>query len=375
MSETLELACDLICRKSVTPDDAGCQDLLIERLEAIDFEITRLPFGDVNNFWAERGTNGPIMAFAGHTDVVPSGPESKWSTPPFEATIVDGILYGRGAADMKGSLAAMITASEAFVLDHPYHTGRIGFLITSDEEGPAVDGTAKVMNWLGAQGKHIDMCLVGEPSSSNMLGDVLKNGRRGSLGGQLKVIGIQGHIAYPHLADNPIHRLTPALTALTEEVWDDGNEFFPPTSFQVSNINGGTGASNVIPGEVIVDFNFRFATASSAEELQSRVAKILKRFDLNFELDWNLSGKPFLTSGGQLVDATLAAIWETTAQRAELSTGGGTSDGRFIAPSGTELIELGPINSSIHKVDEHVLVTDLDLLAEIYRLILQKTLL
>jgi succinyl-diaminopimelate desuccinylase len=375
VSETLELACDLICRKSVTPDDAGCQDLLIERLEAIDFEITRLPFGDVNNFWAERGTNGPIMAFAGHTDVVPSGPESKWSTPPFEATIVDGILYGRGAADMKGSLAAMITASEAFVLDHPYHTGRIGFLITSDEEGPAVDGTAKVMNWLGAQGKHIDMCLVGEPSSSNMLGDVLKNGRRGSLGGQLKVIGIQGHIAYPHLADNPIHRLTPALTALTEEVWDDGNEFFPPTSFQVSNINGGTGASNVIPGEVIVDFNFRFATASSAEELQSRVAKILKRFDLNFELDWNLSGKPFLTSGGQLVDATLAAIWETTAQRAELSTGGGTSDGRFIAPSGTELIELGPINSSIHKVDEHVLVTDLDLLAEIYRLILQKTLL
>jgi succinyl-diaminopimelate desuccinylase len=373
VSETLQLACDLISRASVTPEDAGCQDLMIERLEAIDFEVTRLPFGDVQNFWAERGDSGPIMVFAGHTDVVPTGPEADWTTPPFEPTIIDGILYGRGAADMKGSLAAMITATEAFVLDHPYHSGRIGFLITSDEEGPATDGTVRVINWLQEQEKLIDMCLVGEPSSTDMLGDIIKNGRRGSLGGQLIVEGEQGHIAYPHLADNPIHRLAPALSALVAEHWDDGNEFFPPTSFQISNIRGGTGASNVIPGTVTVDFNFRFATTTTAEELQQRTTRILDDFDLRYQLTWALSGNPFLTPRGPLVDATLSAIWETMAQHAELSTAGGTSDGRFIAPYGAQVIELGPINASIHKLDEHVEVTDLDLLAEIYRLILEKT--
>ncbi len=375
MSDTLELACDLIRRASVTPEDAGCQELMIERLQAIDFEVTRLPFGDVLNFWAERGQDGPILVFAGHTDVVPTGPLEDWSSPPFEPEIRDGILYGRGAADMKGSLAAMVTACEAFVLDHPDHRGRIGFLITSDEEGPAADGTVRVMEWLQETGQKIDMCLVGEPSSSAVLGDVVKNGRRGSLNGHLTVLGTQGHVAYPQLADNPIHRLAPALSDLTRETWDEGNEFFPPTSMQISNIRAGTGAGNVIPGTVDMDFNFRFATTSPVEELQKRTLDILDRHSLHYELTWHVSGMPFLTSGGRLVEAATASIWESRGIRAELSTAGGTSDGRFIAPTGAEVLELGPVNASIHKVDEHVEASDLDLLAEIYRQTLEKALL
>lgn len=374
MSDTLELACELIRRASVTPEDADCQEMLIRRLEAIDFQVTRLPFGDVKNFWAERGKDGPILVFAGHTDVVPPGPADSWDSPPFAPEVRDGILYGRGAADMKGSLAAMITACEAFVLDHPYHEGRIGFLITSDEEGPAADGTIRVVDWLQQQGKHIDMCLVGEPSSSASLGDVVKNGRRGSLNGHLTVIGTQGHVAYPQLADNPIHRLAPALSTLTKEVWDEGNEFFPPTSFQISNIAAGTGANNVIPGAVAMDFNFRFATTSTVEQLQQRTEDILRHHDIEYHLEWKLSGMPFLTPGGRLVTAASASIWETLGLHTELSTAGGTSDGRFIAPTGAEVLELGPVNASIHKVNEHVEASDLDLLAEIYRLTLEKAL-
>jgi succinyl-diaminopimelate desuccinylase len=375
MDRTLELCKALIRRPSVTPDDAGCQALMMERLSALGFDCEPLPFGEVSNFWAERGGDGPILVFAGHTDVVPTGPESRWHSPPFEPSLRDGVLYGRGAADMKGSLAAMIVACEDFVAAHPDHPGRIGFLITSDEEGPAVDGTVKVVEHLQHLGKHVDWCLVGEPSSSERLGDVVKNGRRGSLCATLTVRGIQGHIAYPHLADNPIHRALPALQALTVEHWDAGNRFFPPTSMQISNIEGGTGATNVIPGEMEVRFNFRFSTEVTDSELRERTEAILDAHGLDYELEWELSGQPFLTPRGELVEAAVAAVNEVTGVNAELSTAGGTSDGRFIAPTGAQVVELGPVNATIHKLNEEVLAADLPRLAEIYRRIMEKLLL
>lgn len=375
MEKTLELCCELIRRPSVTPEDAGCQALMIEKLRALNFSCTELPFGDVSNFWAERGDQGPLLVFAGHTDVVPTGPVSQWNTPPFEPSLQDGILFGRGSADMKGSLAAMLIACADFVAEHPDHPGRIGFLITSDEEGPAVDGTVRVLDYLQERGQSIDWCVIGEPSSSATLGDVIKNGRRGSLGAVLKVRGVQGHIAYPHLADNPIHRLLPALHALTTEVWDEGNAFFPPTSMQVSNINGGTGATNVIPGEVEVVFNFRFSTEVSDAELRQRTESILQSHKLDYTIQWQLSGQPFLTPTGQLIEATVASIREVTGQEPELSTAGGTSDGRFIAPTGAQVVEVGPVNATIHKLNEQVLASDLPRLAAIYTGILQRLLL
>ena len=374
MSDTLELCCELIRRPSVTPEDAGCQALMLQRLEKIGFSCTALRFGEVDNFWAERGESGPILVFAGHTDVVPSGPETEWLSPPFEPTLRDGVLFGRGAADMKGSLAAMVVACEQFVAEHPKHPGRIGFLITSDEEGPAVDGTVRVLQWLQDQGQSIDWCLVGEPSSSEQLGDVIKNGRRGSLGGRLRVHGTQGHIAYPQLADNPIHRALPALTALCAETWDAGNEFFPPTSMQISNISSGAGASNVIPGELELMFNFRFSTEVTAAELQQRTGAILDACGLDYALEWNLSGEPFLNTAGELVDATVASILDCLGRQAQLSTAGGTSDGRFIAPTGAQVVELGPVNASIHKLNEEVRAADLDILAQLYQQILQRLL-
>lgn len=375
MEKTLELCCELIRRPSVTPEDAGCQALMIERLRALDFNCTELPFGAVKNFWAERGNGGPLLVFAGHTDVVPTGPAEQWSTPPFEPTVQDGILFGRGSADMKGSLAAMVIACEEFVAEHPEHTGRIGFLITSDEEGPAVDGTVRVLDYLREKGQPIDWCIVGEPSSSDTLGDTIKNGRRGSLGAVLTVRGVQGHIAYPHLADNPIHRLLPALHALTSEIWDQGNEFFPPTSMQVSNINGGTGATNVIPGEVEVVFNFRFSTEVTEDELRERTQSILQAHEIDYAIQWNLSGQPFLTADGKLLEATVGSIREITGHDPELSTAGGTSDGRFIAPTGAQVVEVGPVNATIHKIDEQVLASDLPRLAAIYKGILTRLLL
>jgi succinyl-diaminopimelate desuccinylase len=375
VEKTLELCCELIRRPSVTPEDAGCQTLMIEKLRALNFSCTELPFGDVSNFWAERGDRGPLLVFAGHTDVVPTGPVSQWSTPPFEPSLQDGILFGRGSADMKGSLAAMLVACADFVAEHPDHPGRIGFLITSDEEGPAVDGTVRVLNYLQERGQSIDWCVVGEPSSSATLGDVIKNGRRGSLGAVLTVRGVQGHIAYPHLAINPIHRLLPALHALTTEVWDEGNVFFPPTSMQVSNINGGTGATNVIPGDVEVVFNFRFSTEVSEFELRQRTESILRAHKLDYAIQWQLSGEPFLTPTGQLIEASVASIREVTGQEPQLSTAGGTSDGRFIAPTGAQVVEIGPVNATIHKLNEQVLASDLPRLAAIYTGILQRLLL
>jgi succinyl-diaminopimelate desuccinylase len=373
-SATLDLAFDLIARASVTPEDAGCQDVMIERLQAIGFDVQRLPFGDVENFWAVRGESGPILCLAGHTDVVPAGPIEQWQHHPFEPQIIDGILYGRGAADMKGSLAAMVTACERFVANNPDHSSRLAFLITSDEEGDAVNGTVKVVEWLQERGEHLDWCLVGEPSSTSTVGDVIKNGRRGSLGCTLTVKGVQGHVAYPQLADNPIHRAAPALAELATEQWDNGNDFFPATSFQVSNISGGTGATNVIPGELTVVFNFRFSTEVTDRQLRERTEAILNRHGLNYELDWALSGQPFLTAGGKLVDATVAAIREHAGLDAELSTAGGTSDGRFIAPTGTQVIELGPVNATIHKVDEQVRAEDLDTLSAVYENIIRRLL-
>lgn len=371
-SPTLALACELIRRRSVTPEDEGCQEIMIERLEKIGFTTTRLPFGKVHNFWAVRGDAGAILCFAGHTDVVPSGDASHWHTPPFEPTIVDGVLYGRGAADMKGSLAAMVVACEQFVAAHPDHRGRIAFLITSDEEGVAIDGTVKVVEWLKAHNTIPDWCLVGEPSSSKRCGDTVKNGRRGSLGAELVVNGVQGHVAYPQLADNPIHRMLPALAALGAEVWDNGNEFFPATSFQISNINGGTGATNVIPGEVRVLFNFRFSTELTAEILKARTEAILDQHGLDYRINWQLSGEPFLTAAGDLVAATTASIRAVTGMDTALSTSGGTSDGRFIAPLGTQVVELGPVNASIHKVDENTSVAELDELAQMYQGLLER---
>lgn len=373
-SATLSLSTALIARPSVTPYDAGCQQLLAERLAALGFHIEHLRFGEVDNLWARFGTKGPLFVFAGHTDVVPSGPESSWSTPPFSPTVKNGVLYGRGAADMKSSIAAMITASERFLAHHPKPKGSIGFLITSDEEGPALDGTVKVIETLQARQEKIDWCLVGEPSSTHKVGDVIKNGRRGSLGGRLVIKGQQGHVAYPHLADNPIHKLGPVLSALCEHQWDQGNAHFPPTTFQISNIHAGTGATNVIPAEVIIDFNFRFSTEVTEQLLRAEVEAMLKAFPLDYSLSWVLSGQPFITEPAELIAATQAAIEEVCGYASALSTSGGTSDGRFIAPTGAQVIELGPVNASIHKIDENTNVNELDKLSDIYEKILQKLL-
>jgi succinyl-diaminopimelate desuccinylase len=371
-SATLALTKQLISRSSVTPDDQGCQQLMIERLQAIGFVVENLRFDDVDNFWAVRGESGPILCFAGHTDVVPTGPEANWTYPPFEPTECDGQLYGRGAADMKGSLAAMVVAVEQFVAAHPNHTGRIAFLITSDEEGIATNGTVKVVEWLQQQGITPDYCLVGEPSSTARCGDVIKNGRRGSLGCTMRIKGKQGHVAYPHLASNPVHKAAPALTELTTEVWDQGNQFFPATSFQISNINGGTGVTNVIPGELQIMFNFRFSTEVTDQILRQHTEAILDKHGLEYEMDWVLSGQAFLTTEGQLVDAAVASILDVTGIETELSTAGGTSDGRFIAPMGTQVVELGPVNASIHQVDENVNIADLDTLTAIYQSLLAR---
>ena len=376
LSPTLELAVDLLARRSITPEDAGCQDVMIKRLEAIGFRVERLRFGEVDNFWAERGGSGPLLAFAGHTDVVPTGPEEQWQQPPFEPVIdAEGMLLGRGAADMKGSLAAMVVACEEFVAQHPEHPGRIGLLITSDEEGPATNGTVKVVQWLEARNIKIDWCLVGEPSSTERLGDVIKNGRRGSLGGTLTVRGVQGHVAYPHLAVNPIHQLAPALAELSQQRWDEGNEFFPATTFQVSNIHGGTGATNVIPGEVQVLFNFRFSTEVTEPQLRQRTEEILHRHGLDFDVVWQLSGQPFLTTKGELVAAVVQAVKDETGQVPVLSTAGGTSDGRFIAPTGAQVVELGPLNATIHQVNERVSAQDLNRLTRIYQKTIERLLL
>ncbi|NIA01169.1 MAG: succinyl-diaminopimelate desuccinylase [Planctomycetia bacterium] len=374
MSDTLELATELVNRASVTPEDAGCQQLMRERLEAIGFHCDELPFGEVSNFWARHGDAAPLLVFAGHTDVVPTGPLEHWQSDPFQAEIRDGMLYGRGTADMKGSLAAMVTACEAFVSEHPDHSGSIGFLITSDEEGPSINGTVKVVEQLVKRGEKIDLCLVGEPSSSRQLGDVIKNGRRGSLNGRLTVRGKQGHVAYPQLASNPIHLVAPALTELTSIEWDQGNAHFPPTSFQISNIQAGTGAENVIPGELEVMFNLRYSTELNEQVIRQRIHAVLDSHTLDYSLDWRLSGEPFLTPAGELVDAARTAIREVMGIDTELSTSGGTSDGRFIAPTGAQVLELGPVNATIHQIDECVAVDALDQLTKIYQRILEKLL-
>jgi succinyl-diaminopimelate desuccinylase len=370
-SPTLELTKQLIARQSVTPEDDGCQQLMAERLSKVGFKIQPLPFEDVDNFWAIRGDSGPILCFAGHTDVVPSGPESSWQSPPFEPTVKDGMLTGRGAADMKGSLAAMVVGVENYIAKNPNHSGRIAFLITSDEEGIAANGTVKVVEWLEQQNIIPEYCLVGEPSSSEKCGDTIKNGRRGSLGCKLRVIGKQGHVAYPHLAENPIHNVAPALAELANTEWDKGNDFFPATSFQISNINGGTGATNVIPGELDIVFNFRFSTEVTEQQLRETTEAILNKHQLNYEIDWHLSGQPFLTAEGKLVDAAVSAVKQVTGLDTLLSTAGGTSDGRFIAPMGTQVVELGPINATIHQINECVAVDDLDRLTAIYESLLE----
>lgn len=374
MSSTLELAKDLISRQSITPKDEGCQQLMAERLESIGFTITHLKNGDVTNLWARRGTEAPLFVFAGHTDVVPTGPEANWTYPPFEPTEHNGLLYGRGAADMKGSLASMIIASENFIREHEQHNGSIGFLITSDEEGPAVEGTVAVLEHLASANEKIDWCLVGEPSSTEKIGDVVKNGRRGSLGAVLTIHGKQGHVAYPHLAQNPIHQAAPFLAELVNTEWDKGNASFPATSFQISNIHSGTGATNVIPGDIEVMFNFRFSTEVTDKELKQRVTTILAKYDLKYNIEWNLSGNPFLTEKGRLVEATQDAIKTVTGYETELSTAGGTSDGRFIAPTGAQVIELGPLNKTIHQIDENVSIADLEQLSVIYAQILKNLL-
>ncbi len=366
-NNTLELTRHLIALRSVTPDDAGCQQLLAQRLEKIGFHIERMRFGEVDNLWARRGNASPVLCFAGHTDVVPTGPLEQWTSDPFAPVIRDGCLYGRGAADMKASLAAFITAIEAFVAQHPHHNGSIALLITSDEEGPAVNGTVKVVETLKARDEMLDYCIVGEPTCVNRLGDTLKNGRRGSLSGYLAVHGIQGHIAYPHLAKNPIHLVAPAIAELAGIAWDNGNEYFPPTTWHISNINGGTGATNIIPGTVNLIFNFRFSTASTVESLQSKVHAILDSHQLDYDLKWELSGKPFLTPRAELANAVSVAIKQVTGIEPELSTSGGTSDGRFIADICPQVIEFGPRNATIHKLDEHVEVTDIERLSRIYQ--------
>lgn len=374
MSATLDLTLDLISRPSVTPIDADCQTIMAERLAKIGFNIEKMRFGDVDNLWARRGTAAPLFCFAGHTDVVPTGDLGKWSSAPFAPEIRDGQLYGRGTADMKSALAAMVVACERFVAAHPNHQGSVAFLITSDEEGPSINGTVKVIEALEARNEKIKWCLVGEPSSTNTLGDVIKNGRRGSLNGILTVHGKQGHVAYPHLADNPIHRAAPAITELSNEVWDHGNDFFPATTFQISNLSSGTGANNVIPADINIVFNFRFSTELTADQLKARTHAILDKHNLKYTLDWSLSGQPFLTAEGELVAAAQAAIRETVGVETELSTSGGTSDGRFIAPTGAQVLELGVLNATIHQINEHVDVASLEPLTDIYQSILTKLL-
>ncbi len=374
LDPTIALAQQLIRIKSVTPDDMGCQEVLCARLQALGFRIEKLHWEGVDNFWAEFGSSGPTLCFAGHTDVVPEGDINNWRKDPYCAEVEDGYLYGRGAADMKGSLAAMITACERFINSTPLFNGRLAFLITSDEEGIAINGTRRVMEWLSEQNRSIDYCLIGEPSSSSKLGDIVKTGRRGSLNATLTVHGIQGHVAYPEKAKNPVHIAAAALQELTGQQWDQGNEFFPATSFQISNIAAGTGATNVIPGDLSVVFNFRFSTETTAEALQAEVESILNRHKLDFDIDWQLSGNPFLTQPGELTDAVTGALKHRLGYGPELSTSGGTSDGRFIAPYGAQVVELGPLNETIHKVDEAVLVSDLINLSAVYQGIMERIL-
>lgn len=374
MSDTLELASQLIACRSLTPEDAGCQALIGERLARHGFKLEPMRRHDVDNLWARRGEAGPVVCFAGHTDVVPTGPLDKWDSDPFTPTVSSGMLYGRGAADMKGALAAFVTAVERFITTHPHHAGSIALLLTSDEEGVAVDGTSHVVEELKSRGEKLDYCIVGEPTSEAKCGDTIKNGRRGSLTGSLTVQGVQGHVAYPHLVKNPIHMIAPVIAELTATTWDDGNEYFPPTSWQISNIHGGTGAANVVPGTVEVLFNFRFSTASTVASLKTRVREILDRHQLQYEIKWELSGKPYLTVRGDLVDAVSAAIKQVTGVDTGLSTGGGTSDGRFIADICGQVVELGPSNATIHKLNECVAVADLCALSEIYRVTLENLL-
>ncbi|MBP8228322.1 MAG: succinyl-diaminopimelate desuccinylase [Pararheinheimera sp.] len=368
----LDLTKDLISRQSVTPEDAGCQQLMAKRLEALGFTIESMFFEDTLNLWARRGQGKPLFCFAGHTDVVPTGPLEQWTSPPFEPEIRDGMLYGRGTADMKGSLAAMVVATERFLATNPELTGDIAFLITSDEEGPFINGTKRVIEVLESRQEKIKWCLVGEPSSTQSLGDVIKNGRRGSLTGYLTVKGVQGHVAYPHLVDNPIHKAAPALAELANTVWDQGNAFFPATSFQISNIHAGTGATNVVPGDVQLTFNFRYSTEVTAEQLQQRVLAILEKHGLNYSIEWILNGLPFLTDSGELVAAAVSAVQQVKGYAPSLETTGGTSDGRFIAPTGAQVLELGPCNGTIHKINECVAVADLEPLADMYQHILQQ---
>ena len=367
----IELAQQLIRRPSLSPDDAGCQAMLIARLEAIGFHVEPMHIGDTLNFWATRG-QGETLAFAGHTDVVPPGDANRWISPPFEPSIRDGMLFGRGAADMKGSLAAMVVAAERFVAAHPNHAGRLAFLITSDEEASAVNGTVKVVERLMARNERMDYCLVGEPSSTEVVGDVVKNGRRGSMTANLTIHGVQGHVAYPHLADNPVHRAMPALNELVATEWDQGNEFFPPTSMQIANVQAGTGSNNVIPGEFFVQFNFRFSTELTDQMIKDRVAALLDRHQLRYTLEWNVSGQPFLTSRGKLVDAVVNAVAHYNEIKPQLLTTGGTSDGRFIARIGAQVVELGPVNATIHKINECVKASDLQLLSRMYQRIMEQ---
>ncbi len=373
-SDTFSLATDLIARPSVTPDDQGCQALIAQRLSRIGFRAEPMRFSDVDNLWLRRGDAAPLLCFAGHTDVVPPGPPGSWTSDPFRPETRDGHLYGRGAADMKSSLAAFVTAIERFVDEQPQHPGSIALLLTSDEEGPARDGTVRVVETLKARGERIDYCVVGEPTSVERLGDMIKNGRRGSLSGSITVKGVQGHVAYPHLARNPIHLFAPALAELAATTWDEGNEYFPPTTWQVSNIGAGTGATNVIPGEIQAHFNFRFSPESSVEQLKKGVAEILDRHQLDYRIDWSLSGNPFMTKRGKLVDAVERAIRHVAGISPELSTTGGTSDGRFIADICDEVVELGPVNASIHKIDENIAVADIDNLSRIYYQIIRNVL-
>ena len=370
MSETLELTKALIARPSISPTDGGCQEVLAERLAAAGFQIEKMPFGPVANLWARRGTAAPLFCFAGHTDVVPPGPLEEWHSDPFTPTIRDELLFGRGAADMKSGLAAMVTATEAFVREHPSHTGSIAFLITSDEEGPSVDGTRRVMEVLAARGEKIDWCVVGEPSSEQRCGDTIKIGRRGSLSGRLTVHGVQGHVAYPQFADNPVHAVAPALAELATRIWDRGNEHFQPTSFQISNISAGTGAPNVIPGELKARFNLRWSPEQTLEGLQRTVEDILRRHRVKYTLDWFVSGLPFYTPPGRLIESVSAAVRQVAGAPPQQSTGGGTSDGRFIAPTGAQVVEVGVVNATIHKVNEHCRVEDIETLRRIYRRVL-----
>ncbi|QDP01476.1 succinyl-diaminopimelate desuccinylase [Thalassotalea sp. PS06] len=366
LPDVIELACDLISRESVTPEDAGCQELMGSRLAAVGFENESMVFADTINMWSRRGTEKPVFCFAGHTDVVPTGPLEKWNTPPFEPTIKDGILYGRGAADMKGSLAAMVVATERFVKDYPDHKGSIAFLITSDEEGPFINGTTRVIDTLEARNEKIDWCIVGEPSSTNEVGDIVKNGRRGSVTGDLTVHGVQGHVAYPELVKNPIHQAAPALAELSQTVWDHGNDYFPPTSFQLSNLNSGTGATNVVPGELHAIFNLRYSTEINDQQIIDRVTATLDKHQLDYDIKWTFNGKPFLTDEGELLAGVTKAIKTSNGLDTTLSTAGGTSDGRFIAPTGAQVVELGPCNATIHKVNEEVRCDALEQLTDMY---------